>query len=109
MNVTIYGDSILKGILLEDGRYTINREWEKRFTESHDITLKNRSRFGCTIRKALGLIRKDSEKAYGSSEYALLEFGGNDCDYDWASIADDPAGEYDCNTPPESFVTLRVS
>lgn len=103
MNVTIYGDSILKGILLENGRYTINREWEKRFCERFPVRLTNRSRFGCTIKKALGLIRKDSEKPCAEEEIALLEFGGNDCDYDWAEIARDPARDYDCKTPPETF------
>ena len=105
MNVTIYGDSILKGVLLENGRYVINREWEKRFTDSLDITLVNRSRFGCTIPKALDLIRKDSEKPieFEAGAYALLELGGNDCDYDWAQIAGDPKRDYDCKTPPAQF------
>lgn len=104
MNITIYGDSILKGVLLENGRYIINREWEKRFTDTYGIRLTNRSRFGCTIRKGIGLIRADSEKGYAAGECALLEFGGNDCDYDWAEISDDPGRSYDCKTPPESFL-----
>ena len=104
MNITIYGDSILKGILLENGRYTINREWEKRFAESYDdISVYNRSRFGCTIQRAFGLIRRDCEKAYSPEDCALLEFGGNDCDYDWAQISCDPAKDHDCKTPPERF------
>lgn len=104
MNVTIFGDSILKGILLENGRYTINREWERRFVESHDVKLVNRSRFGCTIRKALDFIRRDCEKQHPVGERVLLEFGGNDCDYDWGQISGDPARDYDCNTPPEAFL-----
>lgn len=107
MNVTIYGDSILKGILLENGRYMINREWEKRFSATYEnIRLNNRSRFGCTIRKGLEQIKKDGERTYGNDEYALLEFGGNDCDYDWAQISGDPSRDYDCKTPPERFRTM---
>ena len=30
MNVTVYGDSILKGVLLEGGKYVVNRDWEQR-------------------------------------------------------------------------------
>ena len=103
VNVTIYGDSIMKGILLENGRYIINREWEERFAGAFCGKLVNRSRFGCTIRKALEVIRRDSGKDYAPGEYALLEFGGNDCDYNWARISEDPAGEYDCKTPPSEF------
>ena len=33
----------------------------------------------------------------------LLEFGGNDCDFDWAAIAADPEGSYVSKTPPETF------
>lgn len=104
MNITLYGDSILKGILLENGRYTINREWEARFARSLDATIRNRSRFGCTIQKALAQIRKDAEKQYDAGEYAILELGGNDCDYDWSEIAAAPQSEHNCKTPPEEFV-----
>ena len=105
MNITLYGDSILKGVLLENGRYTINREWEERFQLRYGGNLRNRSRFGCTIRKAMSVIRRDSEKSYEPGEYALLEFGGNDCDYDWEKISNEPARDYDCNTPPEDFMS----
>ena len=103
MNVTVYGDSILKGVLMENGRYIINRDWEKRFSDVLGIRLVNRSRFGCTIRKALDLIRRDSQKSFEAGEYAILELGGNDCDYDWSLIASDPARDYDCKTPPAIF------
>ena len=103
MNVTIYGDSIFKGILLINGRYTINREWEKRLSDTFGISLKNRSRFGNTINKALDLIRRDSGRKYEAGEIAVLEIGGNDCDYDWAEIAEDPTLDHDCKTPPQQF------
>lgn len=103
MNVTVYGDSILKGVVLEDGKYSVNREWERRLAEKFGLTVKNSSRFGSTIRKAMPLIRRDSETPCGETEYALLEFGGNDCDYDWAAIAAAPSEEHDCKTPPEAF------
>ena len=106
MNVTIYGDSILKGILLENGRYTINREWEKRFSERRDIRLTNRSRFGCTIQKAMSLIRRDCETPGGPGDCALIELGGNDCDYDWTEIASDPKRDHDCKTPPKRFLDI---
>lgn len=104
MNVTVYGDSILKGILLENGRYTINREWEERFANSFDATIRNRSRFGCTIQKALAQIRKDADKQYNDGDCAILEFGGNDCDYYWNEISAAPESEHNCKTPPDEFV-----
>lgn len=103
MNITVYGDSILKGVLLEDGKYKMNRSWEQRLAAEHGLTIRNKAHFGSTIGKAMGLIEKDCESIWPAGEVAVLEFGGNDCDFDWAAIAADPAGSYDAKTPPEAF------
>ena len=102
MNITVYGDSILKGVLLEDGKYKINRDFEQSLAEESGGTIRNKAHFGSTIGKAMGLIERDCAVP-GAGETALLEFGGNDCDYDWKAIAADPAGSHFCNTPPEDF------
>ena len=106
MKITIYGDSILKGVRLENGRYTIDRGWEQRMAAEHDLDIRNSAHFGSTLGKGLGLILRDSEKAYDADELAVLEFGGNDCDYDWAAIAADPQGSFACKTPPALFCEL---
>ena len=33
MKITVFGDSILKGIVLENGRYSINHDWERRLSD----------------------------------------------------------------------------
>ena len=33
MRVTVYGDSILKGVRMENGRYLVDREWERAFAD----------------------------------------------------------------------------
>ena len=103
MQVTVYGDSILKGVLFENGKYTVSHEWEQKLAERFDLRVTNRCRFGSTLPKAMARIEKDAETD-GDGEYALLEFGGNDCDYDWAAIADAPEGEHECKTPPARFL-----
>lgn len=106
MNVTVFGDSILKGVLLLDGKYVVNHEWEERVEQQLGVPIRNRSRFGCTIRKALPFIRKDCEAGGTADEYVVLEFGGNDCDYQWAEISAEPDGSFDCKTPPALFTQL---
>ena len=103
MNITVYGDSILKGVLLEEGKYRINRQWEQRLAAEHGLVIRNKAHFGSTIGKAMALIAKDCESRWPEGEVAVLEFGGNDCDYDWAAIAENPGGSFDCNTPPAEF------
>ena len=104
MKVTVYGDSILKGVLLEGGKYVVNRDWEQKLGEMFHMTIRNCARFGCTIMKALPLIRRDSSLETPEAEIAVLEMGGNDCDYDWAAISEAPDAQYACKTPPEEFL-----
>lgn len=104
MNVTIYGDSIFKGVLLEGGKYVVNRFWENQLAERFHLTIQNCARFGCTIQKILPVIRRDSREKRREAEVAVLELGGNDCDYDWARISQDPDSQYDCKTPPKEFI-----
>ena len=108
MKATVFGDSILKGVLLENGRYSVNREWEEKLKEQFSLEVVNRSRFGCTIRKAIPAIRKDCKENPGSGEVVVLEFGGNDSDFPWAEISENPEGCYQCKTPPEVFRTLYL-
>ena len=104
MNITVYGDSILKGVLLENGKYVVNHSWEERLSRDFGLNIRNRSRFGCTIQKAMAVIRRDAQTAPAPAEVAVLEFGGNDCDYNWSAISEKPDGEYDCKTPPAEFL-----
>lgn len=103
MKITVYGDSICKGVLFDAGRYRRNGSWERSLARELGCEIRNRSHFGCTIRKALPLLRKEMETPGGEGDLVLLELGGNDCDYDWAAISADPSGRYRCNTPPELF------
>lgn len=105
MKITVYGDSILKGVVLEDGKYRMERGWEKRLAQEYGLEIRNKAHFGNTLGRAMPQIEKDcAERAEG--ELAVLEFGGNDCDFDWAAIAEDPDGSYVCKTPLTDFEAL---
>lgn len=106
MQATIFGDSILKAVLYENGKYRMNMEPEREFSAESGIQIHNYARFGCTIRKAIGWIRRDCEESGKPEDSVVLEFGGNDCDYDWARISQNPALRIQCKTPPEEFAAL---
>ena len=103
-SIVLFGDSILKGVLYRNGKYEVNHHWEALFSESFPVTLINRSRFGNTIQKALPGLKRHCSSAAVAPEYALLELGGNDCDYEWASVAAAPDGKHLCKTPAEVFI-----
>ena len=105
MKITVYGDSILKAVVLEDGKYHMERGWEKRLAAEHGLEIRNKAHFGNTITRAMPQIERDCAER-GEGELAVLEFGGNDCDFDWAAIAADPGRDYDCKTPPARFAAL---
>jgi Lysophospholipase L1 and related esterases len=106
VQATIFGDSILKAVLYENGKYRMNMEPEREFSAESGIQIHNYARFGCTIRKAIRWIRRDCEESGKPEDSVVLEFGGNDCDYDWARISQNPVLRIQCKTPPEEFAAL---
>lgn len=102
--ITIYGDSLLKFVLYENGRYAPNHEFEKAYTERWGIELDNRSYFGSTAFKALQRMRRDAEKGKSFGDFCVIEFGGNDCSYDWPKVAAAPDERHFSYAEPEEYL-----
>ena len=103
-NVKIYGDSILKGVVYNEelGRYKINR-YDFSDIVSSGLTVANESKMGATVGKGLEIMKAtlgDDE----SDTLVVLEYGGNDCNYDWKAVSENPKGEFLCATPEEEFI-----
>ncbi len=109
-SIQIWGDSVLKGIFFDEarGRYAILRDNAVRLVERElDIPIINHSRMGCTAPEGLAEMMGDSSPLTGT--LVLIEYGGNDCDMDWAAVAEDPAGPHEPKTLPQKFEeTLRA-
>ncbi len=105
MKITVFGDSILEGVRLEDGRYTRAHRFMSLFEAEHGVETENKSRFGSTIDKGLARLQKHLERAALGS-YTVIEFGGNDSAYRWDEVAANPEGEHFCATPPERFAAI---
>ena len=87
-NLAIWGDSLLKGIIFDEktSRYKPLKTCSVNlFSKAFPFTVKNNSRFGCTAPKALENLQASLNNGL-QAEVALLEFGGNDCDYNWSEI-----------------------
>ena len=107
--VTIYGDSLLKFVLWENGRYLVNHEPIERFSNAHQLHILNRSYFGSCADKGLVRIQQD-RKAGKISDFAVIEFGGNDCSFDWKAIAEKPDETHDSAVAlPEYLSAVRSS
>ena len=106
MKLCFFGDSIGKGIVYdkERGRYVpTENSFVRLVGEEEKIDIENFSRFGCTVTRGEQIVERNVPEIK-SSDYVVLEFGGNDSDYNWKKIADDPDAEHSPNTPLSVFV-----
>ncbi|MDO4572613.1 MAG: GDSL-type esterase/lipase family protein [Clostridia bacterium] len=108
--VAVWGDSLAKGVIwnAERGRHGYCAEPAARVAgEKLGIRVVNRAHFGYTATQGLERLEHDLDEGL-SCDAAVLEFGGNDCNFDWAAISADPGAPHEPATPAELFVrTLR--
>lgn len=104
-SVCIFGDSVAKGVVFDavKNKYSLLKESFANIVErQQNISILNFARFGCTISMGSEILRRH-ESELKRFDYTILEFGGNDCDYNWAAIAEDPFRQHVCNTPIPQF------
>ncbi len=104
--VIIWGDSLAKGIIWNAAR---KRHAYSKTTAASiaaqklGIQIINRAKFGCTAKQGLELLERDVEEGvFGDA--ALIEFGGNDCNFDWAAISAHPDETHLPATSPEAYL-----
>jgi lysophospholipase L1-like esterase len=104
INIAALGDSLTKGVVLNnENRYSIlNGSFIDIIGDKLNLCIKNYAKFGCTIGFGHSVIDRHSSDI-SASDVTFLEFGGNDCDFDWKTIAEDPASEHTPKTILESF------
>lgn len=105
--IGIWGDSILKGIILDEssGKYRTLKDCAVNLIKRNysNVDIKNNSRFGCTAPKAEKNLEQSLENGY-RADIVLIEFGGNDCDFNWSEVSNEPNIEHTPNTPLTEFV-----
>lgn len=106
--VTVLGDSVPKGLYLENGKVMrVHRSAVDLLAERYGIAVDNVSAFGQTLKKCAekGLIDRWLGEA-APEDSLVLSLGGNDCDYDWAEVAKAPLAPHAPKTPYPEFVRL---
>lgn len=96
ININVYGDSVLKGVVYDEKQnkyaFTHNPNLSEALFRC-GVSLNNRSRFGYTTKKARELIDFDIKKGL-NCDIAIIEYGGNDCNFNWAQVSDNPYAEH---------------
>ncbi len=105
MKLCFFGDSIGKGVVYdpEKERYVPSENsFVKLIEQEARCQIENFSRYGCTVTRGKELMEKHVEKIE-AADYVLLEFGGNDSDFDWKKISDNPEAMHTPHTPIALF------
>lgn len=102
--IVAYGDSITKGIVYnnEKSKYSIIKDnFTNIISNSIKGSIYNVGKFGSTITRGINKLNNDVIKK--APDIVLIEFGGNDCDFKWGEIAENPDIEYHPNTDIQVF------
>ncbi len=106
--IQIYGDSILRGVTWDQdaGRYmTLPENSVALFRKEFGGEIENQSRFGCTVQRGSLLLERALEQGM-DCDVVVLEYGGNDCNFNWKEISEAPAVSHDPVTSPSLFEQL---
>ena len=101
----VYGDSLLKATVPDEAmRYHFHLAEVMAQYPTERLEVVNRAKMGSTISKGLSLVEHDVQRGM-DARWALVAYGGNDSDFDWAGIAADPEGEHKPRTELPEFLT----
>ena len=98
INVCVFGDSVAKGVVFDEEKKKyifLGDNFLKLVQERQPVKFRNFAKFGCTVTKG-SLIMSKQRNVLSDYDYTILEFGGNDCDFDWNSVSESP---FDAHRP----------
>lgn len=104
-DICIYGDSLMKGTVPAASsryRFTIG-EYLDKIMDVFSLKVLNRAKFGAPVTKGAALLQQDLDRSI-TGRYTLLEYGGNDCNFDWAAVSAAPDSEHQPQTPLSVFL-----
>lgn len=91
-SICAFGDSVLKGVVLDKdtNKYQeIENNFAKLSCSAFGLEITNYGKFGSTI----SVVEKSFERyqeQLKKFQYVVFECGGNDCDFNWSEIAENP-------------------
>lgn len=100
-----FGDSVLRGVVLENNKYKISENSFSKICENTlGITIENKAKFGSIASTVKKSMERNMEKLENENyDYVLFEFGGNDCDFLWKEVSQNPYIEHNPNSSIDEF------
>jgi lysophospholipase L1-like esterase len=101
----VFGDSIAKGVVYDNIRqkYVLAKACcANLFSRATGFVVKNYAKFGSTITRGREIFNKHIHELRDYS-CVVLEFGGNDCDFYWDQVSEDPGAAHLPHVPLAQF------
>lgn len=107
-DISVFGDSVLKGVIYENNVYKVSKNRFSNICEdTFGISIENKAKFGSTINIGEKIIYKNIDLIKETkSRYIVMEFGGNDCDYNWLEISENPDKEHYPKSTINEFIAI---
>lgn len=105
--VIVWGDSVAKGVVYDEerGRYVLSPTTAAAIAgERLGLEIVNRSRMGATVAEGERMMNADLARGL-TADMAIIEYGGNDCDFDWRAVSEAPDAMHAPKTPAPLFET----
>ncbi|MDL2206214.1 SGNH/GDSL hydrolase family protein [Eubacteriales bacterium OttesenSCG-928-N13] len=103
--ILILGDSVFKGVVFDNvrQRYTLLKDGAVQMLSSLlPLPIVNRSQMGRTAPEGLQMLQNQDPSSL-KNRVVVLEFGGNDCDFNWRKVAEQPDAPHTPNTDEDAF------
>ena len=98
-NFVLFGDSISKGVVYDEQKekYVMLKDSFPNLLQNKlKGVIFNAGKFGNTILRAAERLQNDVLKK--NPDFVIIEFGGNDCDFNWDEVAKSPFENHNPNT-----------
>ena len=102
--ILVVGDSLSKGVSLNEEKkryFFLKNSFVNNLSAALDANIINTAKFGSTISHGAARIKERLIKH--QPDIVLIEYGGNDCDFFWDEIADNPTGAHQPKTPLNAY------
>ncbi len=104
--IVVWGDSLLKGVIYDEPsrryRFLDHSCLEILGQSQKEWSFTNLSQFGQTSDRALTKMKEKLREDH-DFDIAIIELGGNDCDFDWKQIAENPKVDHAPKIPLSEF------
>lgn len=105
-SILVVGDSLSRGVVYNEDKHRYCFLKDSYINLMGEILMPqvyNTAKFGTTVRYGQKVLAEELSKR--NPDVVLIEFGGNDCDFDWEEIARHPDDAHDPKTPLREFET----